>query len=59
MKVRRLRKVLEGLAKLYEEAGDSAKGKGLRTLANLLREKDQLETRALFAEIDRARSRSA
>ncbi len=59
MKVRQLRKVLEAFAKEYEEAGDTRKGEGLRALANLLREKGQLETRAFLAEIARVRSKSA
>ena len=59
MKVRQLRKVLEAFAKEYEEAGDARKGEGLRTLANLLREKGQLETRVFIAEIERVRSEFA
>ena len=59
MKVRQLRKVLVSFAKVYEEAGDEQKGNGLRSLANLLRDRGQLDTRAFLAEIDEVRSKSA
>jgi hypothetical protein len=59
MKVRQLCKVLDGFAKMYEEAGDERKAQGLRSIANLLEDRGSMETRAFLSEIKKARSRSA
>jgi len=59
MKVRQLRRILEGFAKIYEEAGDERKAQGLRSAANLLQDRGSMETRAFLSEIEKARSKSA
>jgi hypothetical protein len=59
MKVHELRDVLEKFAKIYAEAGDDRRARGLRSFTNLLKDKGSIDVRAYLTELNRARSRSA